>query len=323
MEYNVTVNQNNDFSRLIKKSIIIQIIFIYYNIYIYISFYIFRVRIAKESNNEQKYSTIDKLKFLTYNEKSDYEGAKNCLENNPDKQMCIYQFLCPKEVQGKTRILLGDRNDGSYVLLNDFENIKIAYSIGIRDIIQFDKALSDKGIDVYMYDHTVKNLPYKNNKLHFKKIGLGGNDERSYNIQTLEDMMKENGHIREKNMILKMDIESNEWKPLYELSKNILNQFKYILIEYHFRANKHKIIYDVLKKIHKTHQVFYVHCSPDSKIINFGNNKLCSALEVSYIIRKGNVFSKDKSIYPIQEFSHKNMKKFNVNILKLFNSYGK
>ena len=44
-------------------------------------------------------------------------------------------------------------------------------------------------------------------------------------------MMKENGHLKENNMILKIDIEGNEWKPLNELSEDILNQFKYILVE--------------------------------------------------------------------------------------------
>ena len=216
---------------------------------------------------------------------------------------------------------MGDRTDGSYVILNDFENIKIAYSIGIRDIIQFDKALADRGIDVYMYDHTNTKLPYENEKFHWKKIGLGGTEQRSSYIQTLEDMMKENGHLKENNMILKIDIEGNEWKPLNELSEDILNQFKYILVEYHFRGIEPKVIYDVLKKINKTHQTFYVHCCPYADIAIFGNNRVCQVMEVSYIIRKGNIFSKDHSIYPIREFSYAN--KFNVNILKLFDDYGK
>ena len=71
------------------------------------------------------------MKFLTNNEKDLYEGALKCLEKDPDEQLCIYQFICPKEVINKTRILIGTIHDGSYVMLNDFKNIKIAYSIGI------------------------------------------------------------------------------------------------------------------------------------------------------------------------------------------------
>ena len=83
-------------------------------------------------------------------------------------------------------------------MLDDFESIKIAYSIGIDGKIQFDKALADKGIDVYMYDHTINKLPYQNDKFHWKKIGIGGNSQRTSNIQTLEEMIKENGHISKK-----------------------------------------------------------------------------------------------------------------------------
>ena len=43
---------------------------------------------------------------------------------------------------------------------------------------------ADKGIDVYMYDHTIDKLSFENPKFHWKKIGVGGNSDRSNNIQT-------------------------------------------------------------------------------------------------------------------------------------------
>ena len=270
--------------------------------------------------SKQTDSKIELLKIMTYNDISLYNGTQKCLLNNSDEELCIYHFLCPKNVKGKTRILLGDKGDGSYVILDDFEDVKIAYSIGIRDIIQFDKALADRGIDVYMYDHTIDKLPYENNKFHWKKIGIGGISERSNNIQTLEEMMKENGHLKEKNMILKIDVEGAEWNSLNDVSEKILLQYKYILIEYHFRTKRIALFYNILKKINKSHQSFYVHCSPFSHIIIFGNNRICSAIEVSYIIRKGYNFEKDDSIYPIQEFSYGAKEYYNINILSLFDN---
>ena len=137
------------------------------------------------------------MKFLTNNEKDLYEVALKCLEKDPDEQLCIYQFICPKEVVNKTRILIGTIHDGSYVMLNDFKNIKFAYSIGIDGEIQFDKALADKGIDVYMYDHTINKLPYENEKFHWKKIGIGCKSDKSRKFKTLSDMIKNNGHLNE------------------------------------------------------------------------------------------------------------------------------
>lgn len=289
------------------------IIFILYTIFIiFIACYISK---KKKSLNK---SNIELLKIITNNNRTLYEGAEKCLMKNTDEDLCLYQFLCPKEVKGKNRVLIGEKIDGSYVMLDDFENIKIAYSIGIRELIHFDKALEDRGIDVYMYDHTIDRLPYENMKFHWKKIGIGGNYERAYNIQTLQDMMKENGHLNEKNMILKMDIEGAEWNSLKDVSEETLTQFKYILLEYHFFKEDLPSFYNTLKKIYKTHQPFYMHCCPFLNTITFGNNRLCQAIEISYIIRTGYQFTTDKSVYPIPELSYGYKEGFNINIIKLF-----
>lgn len=50
----------------------------------------------------------------------------------------------------KKKVRIGSKTDGGYILLNDFENIKIAYSFGISNEISFDKELADKNIDVFM-----------------------------------------------------------------------------------------------------------------------------------------------------------------------------
>ena len=63
-------------------------------------------------------------------------------------------------------------------------------------------------------------------------------------------------------------------------------------------------------------------------IVNFGNNRICKYLEVSYIIKsKDYEFTKDQTIYPINEFDvvdfSKNKKRngeINLNILKLFDN---
>ena len=75
-------------------------------------------------------SNLDLLKNLTNGDEVLYEKVKNCLEKDPDEQMCIYHLLCPKEVVGKKRVLAGpDREGGTYVMLDDFEDIKIVYSL--------------------------------------------------------------------------------------------------------------------------------------------------------------------------------------------------
>ena len=150
---------------LIQILTLLIIIFFYFNL--------IKEQVSKKANNgfnKKKYEEnsfvnytlnndlskkIRMLKMLTNNDESEYKQILKCLINDPDDKLCIYHLISPKKVQGKDRILLGSKSDGCYVLLNDFNNIKIAYSFGIGRRIQFDKTLADKGIDVYMYDHTI------------------------------------------------------------------------------------------------------------------------------------------------------------------------
>ena len=179
-----------------------------------------------------------------------------------------------------------------------------------------------------MYDHTINSLPYQNPKFHWKKFGLCGKKTFNNTLKNLESLIKENGHTNAENMISKMDIEKQEWESLIDLNEETLNQFKYIAIEYHFFDEKNienkYLYYNVLKKISKTHQPFYVRCNGDrGYVVNFGNNRICYNIEVSYIIRKGNRFIKDDTIYPIYdkfEYIQPQLNKLevNLNILQLF-----
>ena len=221
--------------------------------------------------------------------------------------------------------LIGPKGDGGYVLMDDFHNISIAYSFGISGDVSFDAALAKKNIDIYMYDHTIKRLPYNNSKFHWKKIGITGNIQNNKSLQTLKEILHNNGHLNEKNMILKMDVEHSEWESLINTPDEILKKFKYIAIEYHFdKKEKIYLYYNVLKKLKNTHQVFYLHCNNCGGYFYFGNFTICNALEVSYIIKEGNQFEKDESVYPIPEFDFKNCLKpsldFNFNLLKFYDN---
>ena len=244
------------------------IFFIFFRLYFFQNININLKSHLNTNNNERSQLTLsDKLKLLklyTNNNELRYKGLENCLTKDPDSQECIYHLIVPKKVVGKNRILLGKKSqgDGTYVILDDFKDVKIAYSFGISRKIQFDKALADKGIDVFMYDHTISKLPYNNSRFHWYKIGICGKRPLQ-NLKDLDTLIQENKHTSEKNMILKLDVEHWEWPAINDLNEKTLNQFKYILIEYHFHnetSRESKIYYNVIKKIAKTHQSFYARC---------------------------------------------------------------
>ena len=168
--------------------------------------------------------------------------------------------------------------------------------------------MADNDIDIFMYDHTINNLPFQNPKFHWKKIGLTGIKNNNYNLKTLSELIEDNGHSNETNMILKMDIESYEWDVFQYLPINNLRQFKYIVVEFHFSSSNHLKYYNILKKIMVTHQIFHIHCNNCGSIIKLDGYSICNLMEISFIQKEGYEFVKDNNIYPIEGLDYKNCK---------------
>ena len=258
-----------------------------------------------------------KLQILEENQKL-LSNKEKIIANHSNN---IYSLLSSMEVLGYNKIRIGNKADGGYILLNDFNNIKIAYSFGIYTEISFEKELADKNIDIFMYDHTINKLPFENSKFHWKKIGLCGKKNSEQNMKTLYEFIKENGHSKEVNMLLKIDIESYEWEVFQYLPLNIFKQFKYIIGEFHFN-NAEIEYYNILKRILITHRIFHVHCNNCGEMINLKGLKLCDALEISFIQKEGYNFTKDNNIYPIEGLDYKNCEGEDLNyIINLFNKY--
>ena len=150
---------------------------------------------------------------------------------NYNNEICY--LLNSKDVVDYKKTRIGEKADGGYILLDDFKNVKIAYSFGIAAEISIEKELADRNIDIFMYDHTINKLPFENPKFHWKKIGLSGQNNNDNNMKTLSELIKENGHLNEENMILKIDIESYDWEVFQYLNISIFRQFKYIVGDFH------------------------------------------------------------------------------------------
>jgi len=289
----------------------------------------------KNQNSETFYNNILKL----INTEPKYQGTKKCYYNykeNEDK--CIYKYLCPKKVIGKNLKLYGRKKDGGYVLHDDLNDIKIAYSFGVNEEFSFELNLADNNIESYMYDYTVDKLKYENynfnnenfthdldyyqKKLHFFKFGLEGKKSDNDIMKTLEELIITNGHTNEKNMILKMDIEGAELDVFSNLSDELFQKFKYITLELHFKNKPKEIIYTVLKKLSNFHQLIYLRCNNWGSVVELDYNRLCECFEASYIIKEGNKFVKDDEPYPFKEFDYNNREgvtlDIDLNIFKLF-----
>jgi len=203
----------------------------------------------------------------------------------------ITSLLYPMDVQNAVYKRIGRDHDGGYVMLDGFNstNTDAAYSLGINDDVSWDEQVAERGIDIYMYDHTIEGLPRNHKHFHFFKIGVTG-DTKEEGLKTLSNLIKGNGHEHNNNLLLKMDIEGYEWSVFNETPSSVINQFSQIVLEFHGLSpdkNKHDIdqIVSVLNKINITHQSIHLHANVFGEVSWVGGKALPEAIEVTYIRR--------------------------------------
>lgn len=113
----------------------------------------------------------------------------------------IINLLSPMDIEGAKYVRVGRDFDGGYVMLEDFkrDNIEAAYSFGIKTDASWDEAIASFGIDVFMYDHTIRRAPKKYPRFHFFRLGVTGN-KRGSKLKTLNELLSRNGHTQCKNL---------------------------------------------------------------------------------------------------------------------------
>lgn len=204
----------------------------------------------------------------------------------------IVSLLTPMDVVGAKYRRIGRDFDGGYVMLDDFVSkpINAAYSFGIGDDVSWEKAIAKLGIPVYMYDHTIKTLPKNDPQFHFFKEGVRGS-KIEMGFETLTKLIHRNGHEASNNLLLKMDIEGDEWSVITGTPSAIIGQFSQIAIEYHgLDPNRTpgdmSLLTSALAKMNQTHQCVHVHGNGYGSISWLGEQALPSILEVSYVRRE-------------------------------------
>ncbi len=150
----------------------------------------------------------------------------------------------------------GDLKDGGYVLINDLNRDDTLLSIGVGENISFDLDCEKQVSKIVLVDHSIPlfEIPNSNYSLYRKRLATY---EDSSSI-TIENLLKNH---QSKDYILKMDIEGDEWKILSQLSPDILNRFRQIIIEFHDLNNfgKFDLIITALNNLSGTHLPVVIH----------------------------------------------------------------
>ena len=214
-----------------------------------------------------------------------------------------FSLLRPYGVDEFNKLRFGAAHDGGYILIDDFRGIDTALSFGIGCDSSWDEAISERHVTVYQFDPTIDSPPATDNRgLIFakKKIsGQAGPDSESLaSLVTLHD--KRNSHP---NIMVKMDIENDEWTVFDQTSPEILARFCQIVVEFHFFNNPldnywRQIYARVFKKISDLYGVVHVHANNYGEFINVGNVMIPNVFEVTFANRSIYSFKDTDEIFP-------------------------
>ena len=183
--------------------------------------------------------------------------------------LTVYKSDFPKKRLGSSNSThVNDNNtigDGGYIVA-DLDNYDVLISCGIADDITFEvDFLKDMHIPCMAFDGTVDSLPTDNSKINFIKKNIS-----SENTTITTNLHEEIQPYR--NIFLKMDIETYEFRWIHTLSTEQLKQFKQMVIEFHFPFTVSGFTHldkelpvqdkmDVFRKLAETHVLVHFHCN--------------------------------------------------------------
>ncbi len=215
------------------------------------------------------------------------------LERLPDYRRVaeVTGLLQTWRVEGVDLVRVGGDLDGGYVMLDTLRppTVTAGYGFGVGHDVSWDVAVADRGIDLVLYDHTVRGLPQPVPRARFVRQGIRG-AEPVAGCRTLAEVVADNGHGGRRDLVLKMDIEGAEWPVLAEASSGTLEQFSQIAVEFHglsrvLHPEGHASVVAGLAKLAVTHVPIHVHGNSYHLPLWIGDLVLPEVLEVTWARR--------------------------------------
>ena len=189
---------------------------------------------------------------------------------------------------------VGPESDGGYLIPNDLDGINALFSPGVSSESRFELYFANLGIDVLMADASVEGPSVEHQKFHFQKVWLGVN---SHDITvSLDDFVLNsdfygNGSkADDREYILQMDIEGAEYEVLLASSREILDSFRIIIIEFHnlhhiWARSFFRIADAVIAKLTHNHVPVHLHINNCCGALNFNGLEIPRTIEVTFLRR--------------------------------------
>lgn len=216
------------------------------------------------------------------------------------RALSVLRAFEPKKAIGFNKVRVGRNFDGGYVLLDDFVDVGAALSFGINNDASWDLDIAQRNIPVHQFDHTIDRAPADHPLFTFHKLAVAGADEPG--ALSLDSIM--NRHLAGRDrVILKIDIEGDEWPVFNGASPATLDRFAQIVCEFH--ALEHvaepgytEMFRAALDKLRHHFEVVHIHGNNASSMVNISNVVVPALLEVTLANRRHYEFAETNEVFP-------------------------
>ena len=153
-----------------------------------------------------------------------------------------------------SKVRIGDLGDGGYVCI-DLDDYDCLYSLGSDDNIKFEKKFYEKyNKQCFVYDHTIDCITNKPEYINFFKKGVG--PQTTSELDTFDNLIIQNSHENNKNMLAQIDIEGYEWFILK--NTKLIKNFSQIIVEFHIPSNFLQLAEYILETLDFMNENFYI-----------------------------------------------------------------
>lgn len=184
-------------------------------------------------------------------------------------------------------VRIGSGGDGGYLVPDDLAGLAASFSPGVAGTVNFELALSERGIPSFMVDYSVDRPPVHNNLFYFEKLFLATHNLQGKFIR-LDDWINSKKQITG-DLLLQMDIEGAEWPILADVSAETLSRFRIIVLELHGLDNLLtdplgiEIFKSVFNKLNDQFSVVHLHANNCCGALNYQGIHIPRVLEVTLI----------------------------------------
>jgi hypothetical protein len=213
----------------------------------------------------------------------------------------LLKLLRPHRAKGFAKARFGSPNDGGYILIDDFDQIDAAFSFGIEQNASWDVCVADRGVPVYQFDHTIDTAPVTRDDLIFFKKRIVA--QPAPGCETINDLVAQHGRTGSASLILKIDIEHDEWPVFDATSVTALSCFSQIVCEFHgfgfmIDPQWNERARRVLEKITGQFGVVHVHANNHCGLNSVANTPVPEVLEITFANRSRYRLAPTDEIFP-------------------------